>query len=77
MRPDAPQVPASVRRLLAVLRAALAAVLGGLAFVHLTQVVNYSQYYRGILGPALAGAGFLVLAGLLFVPSRLVRGSAA
>jgi lysophospholipase L1-like esterase len=69
--------PASVRRLLAVLRGLLAAFLVALALVHLSQVVNYSQYYRGIGGVAVSGLGFLVLAALLFVRSRVVRWTAA
>lgn len=72
---DAP--PASVRRLLSVLRVCLAAVLVALALVHLSQVVNYSQYYRGVALVAVSGVGFLVLAALLFVRSRVVRWTAA
>jgi lysophospholipase L1-like esterase len=51
-------------------------LLVGLALVHASQLVNYSQYYRGIAG-ALAGAlAFLALAGGLFAPWRWARWTA-
>jgi lysophospholipase L1-like esterase len=69
--------PESVRRLLVVLRAGLAVLLVGLALVHLSQVVNYSQYYRGIGVAAASCVGFLALAVLLFAGSRPVQWAAA
>lgn len=72
-RRAATEIPASIRRGLWLLRGAFAVVLLGLAAVHVSQIVTFSQYYRRV-GGAVAGAVlFSALAALLFASWPWVR----
>ena len=66
-------MPESVARLVSVLRAALVVTLLALALVHASQLINYSQYYRGLAGPLVGTIAFLGLAAGLFAPWAWVR----
>lgn len=76
-RRSADRLPPGIGRLLRALRGILALVLTGLAAVHATQILNFSQYYRGIGGAVSGAVLFLALAGLLFAPWPRVRWIAA
>jgi hypothetical protein len=70
-------IPASVGVFLARTRAVLAVVLGALALVHASQLVNYSQYYRGVAGPLIGALAFAALAAGLYAPRPWIRWTAA
>jgi lysophospholipase L1-like esterase len=78
MLPETPHpLPASAVRLLSGLRVSLALILLALGLVHATQLVSYSQYYRGVAGPLIGAVAFLAFAACLFAPWTWARWTAA